>query len=60
MDKGLVNAIEALRDGTGGLLNQLKAETPAEWEAFEKLTTAHKTLRSIDTTELRQGTLNLD
>ena len=60
MEKGLVDAIEALRDGAGGLVNQVKAKTPEEWEALEKLTNAHKTLRSIDTGQLRQGSLNLD
>lgn len=59
MDKGVVDAIEALRDGAGGLVNQIKAKTPEEWEALERLTAAHKTLRSIDTGQLRQTRLDL-
>lgn len=52
--------LENIRDRAGKLLNMMEAETMGEWEAIEKLTSAHKQLRSIDTGLLRQGKLNLE
>lgn len=54
MLKEHVDQIKELTNKAGNLVNELKAETEAEWEAVEKLTNAHKQLRSIETGKLLQ------
>lgn len=54
-----VKAIKELTSKAGNLVNELKAETEAEWEAVEKLTNAHKQLRSIETGKLLQRKMKM-
>ncbi len=41
------------------LITDTKPDNEGEWEALEKMTTAHKTLRSIDRTPLSQQKMEL-
>lgn len=52
--------IEELVKTTADLIVAVAPETSKEWQALEKLTAAHKQLRSIDTFELRQPKMKLD
>lgn len=59
MEKHLVDELVQIRNDLGQLVKAISPEVAAEWECLEKLTGAHKTLRSIDTTELLQMTMPL-
>ena len=54
----IAEGIEKLNTTAGALLRAMEPRNAAEWEAMEKLTAAHKQLRTIDTGILRQ--LGLD
>lgn len=43
----------------GELIHSVKPITPQEWDTFEKLVAAHKSLTKIDTDSLRQLELPL-
>ena len=38
----------------GELIHSVKPTTPLEWDAFEKMVVAHKSMTKIDTDSLRQ------
>ena len=48
-----------IRTQLGDLIVKAKPEHTVQWEALEKMTAAHKVLRSIDITELLQLSLGL-
>ncbi len=52
-----VEALNKLTDGLGKLVTDVKPDNDGEWEALEKMTAAHKQLRSIDRTPLGQKKL---
>ena len=49
-----INQIKLLREEIGKLVTKIEPDTSPEWECLEKLTAAHKQLRSIDTSCLGQ------
>ena len=60
MDKAKVDKLLKIRNDMGDLLAHLQPNVSAEWDCLEKLTSAHKTLRGIDATELLQLTMPMD
>lgn len=60
MEQEKVTKLQKIRNDLGELITRIKPEVAAEWDCLEKLTSAHKTLRGIDTTELLQLTMPLD
>ncbi len=52
MNKETVKEIVDLTGKLAGLLKSIEPGTPYEWDTWEKLTAAHKQLRSIDVAEL--------
>lgn len=59
MKQTQVDEMVETRDKLGSIIKGLEPEYDAEWEALEKLTAAHKTLRGIDCAELRQLSMPL-
>ena len=62
MDKVKIYWIEKLNQlqaDLGELIVTVNPDNDGEWEALEKMTTAHKQLRSIDRTPLSQQKLPL-
>jgi hypothetical protein len=57
MDIELVNKLDSIRDNLGHALVLIHPDNSAEWEIFEKVTQAHKILRSIDLSEIAQAKL---
>ncbi|MDD4875858.1 MAG: hypothetical protein PHQ86_01820 [Dehalococcoidales bacterium] len=47
-----IDEIKKLITGTGELLKSLDPKTDEQWDAFQKLTAAHKQMRAIDLTHL--------
>ena len=59
MDKAKVEKLVSVRADLGQLVMGINPEGAAEWDCLEKLTSAHKMLRGIDTMELLQLTMRL-
>ena len=57
MENEQVDELVATTKALGKLVTDVKPDRDADWEALEKMTTAHKQLRSIDTASLRQAKL---
>ena len=54
MEQDQVEELQNLTAALGELLIKINPGTNAEWDAFEKATTAHRLLRRIDTGSLYQ------
>ena len=54
-----VQELDAIQDKLAKLLVYVTPGNRGEWEALEKMTAAHKQLRSIDRTPLSQVRLDL-
>ena len=54
-----IERLNKLQAELGELITTVVPDNDGEWEALEKMTTAHKQLRSIDRTPLGQQKLNL-
>jgi len=52
--------IKRLTSELGDLLKEIKPTNPGEWWAFERITGAHKSLRSIDYAKIGQTPLDID
>lgn len=59
MELELVKRLEKVTGELGALVIDVKPKTDAEWEALEKMTIAHKQLRSIDKGSLRQAQMKV-
>ena len=57
MNPDQVKKLNELSNELGKLVTDVKPTNEGEWEALEKMTTAHKQLRGIDRTPLGQQTL---
>jgi len=57
MNPEQVNTLNKLTAELGLLVMEVQPTNDGEWEALEKMTTAHKQLRSIDRTPLGQKPL---
>lgn len=51
--------LDTLQRELGKLIMQAKPDNAGEWEALEKMTAAHKQLRSIDRTPLSQQRMDI-
>lgn len=51
--------LEAIQKDLAELITSVSPDNEGEWEALEKMTTAHKQLRSIDRTPLSQTKMEL-
>jgi hypothetical protein len=56
MQSDQVKKIEELTKEMGKLVTEIEPRKPAEWDAMEKLTAAHKQLRSIEIADLLDNT----
>ena len=54
-----IEELNKLQDTLGALITKVVPDNDGEWEALEKMTAAHKQLRSIDRTPLSQQKLPL-
>lgn len=54
-----IETLNKIQRELGELLTYVQPDNDGEWEALEKMTTAHKQLRSIDRTPLSQQKLAL-
>ena len=59
MELSWVERLNIIQSALALLLVEAKPDNDGEWEALEKMTTAHKTLRSIDRTPLSQKRMDL-
>ena len=59
MNKEQITQISLLTQEVGNMVKKLEPETSPEWEALEKLTAAHKQLRSIDIQAISQQKMDL-
>lgn len=59
MELELIKRLGEVTGELSKLVIDFKPETDAEWEALEKMTTAHKQLRSIDKGSLRQAQMKV-
>jgi len=57
MNPDQVKKLNDLSSELGKLITEVLPKNDGEWEALEKMTTAHKQLRSIDRTPLGQQPL---
>ena len=53
-DNSWVERLDKIQRELGELLVEVQPDNDGEWEALEKMTMAHKQLRSIDRTPLSQ------
>ena len=60
MVKNWVERLNAIQKELGELVTAVQPDNDGEWEALEKMTTAHKTLRSIDRIPLSQQKMDLE
>ena len=60
MQQTWIEKLNEIQSELGELVTEVKPDNDGEWEALEKMTTAHKTLRSIDRTPLSQQKMDLD
>ena len=54
-----IEKLNSLQTELGKLITSVTPDNDGEWEALQKMTTAHKTLRSIDRTPLSQQKMEL-
>ena len=54
-----VEKLNSIQTALGELITTVKPDNDGEWEALEKMTTAHKQLRAIDRMPLSQRKLTL-
>ena len=54
-----IDKLDRVENGLAQLIVNVKPDNAGEWEALEKMTTAHKQLRSIDRTPLSQQKMAL-
>jgi len=54
MQEAQVKKIESIMKDLGDLIKSLEPQKPSEWDAQERLTAAHKQLRSINTSDLME------
>ena len=59
MELDWLERLNILQGELAQLLTEVQPENDSEWEALEKMTQAHKTLRSIDRTPLSQKRMDL-
>jgi hypothetical protein len=59
MDITWVERLDAIQNELAVLLTNVIPDNAGEWEALEKMTQAHKQLRSIDRTPLSQTKMKL-
>ena len=52
-----IEKLNSIQTELADLITEVKPDNDGEWEALEKMTTAHKGLRSIDRTPLSQQKL---
>ncbi len=60
MTQTWIEQLNHIQGELGELVTIVKPDNDGEWEALEKITTAHKTLRSIDRTPLSQQRMDLE
>jgi len=59
MNETWIEQLNEIQQHLAELITIVKPDNDGEWEALEKMTTAHKTLRAIDRTPLSQRRLAL-
>lgn len=59
MEQTWIDRLNKIQGELGELVITVHPDNDGEWEALEKMTTAHKTLRSIDRTPLSQQRMDL-
>jgi len=59
MENSQVDELVAITGSLGKLITEAKPTMDADWEALEKMTTAHNGLRSIDKSALLQAKMKV-